>query len=238
MNNKVWTYWEGDRPAYIDYCFQSMQKYCPNLTILTPATVLPYIRDLLHPNWQKLTRAAHRADVIRVAIMKKYGGTWVDADTVFIRPFENFLRKEIDCDFGYCKWDDGRVLNGYFYAKENSEIMKDWLLQINKILFQLQSGVSWTSFGESIISPLVFGKFANMCTEIDRATFLPVNIDRIPYVFLEPLHVEAFIRENTVAVGLNHSWFVDNVPNFLAMSVQDIQYSNTLLGSIFANEVA
>ena len=236
QNHKVWTYWENapgkSTPPYIDYCLESIKKYCSDLVIITPENVDSFVKNL-HPNWKALQRIAHRADAVRVAVIAEHGGIWIDADTLFIadiNEFQNTIKNEKD--FLFCRWDDGRILNGYFYGGKKSPIMLEWLKQINARLSK-GTNFGWTALGEAIISPLAFGKYRSVCEEFKRQVFLPVNIDRIPFVFLEPISFAAFVQKDTVAIGLNHSWMCDNFPDIINKSIEEIVKDFTLFSSFF-----
>lgn len=228
----VFTYWEGPQPEYIKVCIETMQLCCENFILLTPDNINSYLNDTgLHKNWDKLTNPAHRADCIRVAIINKYGGWWVDCDTIFVQPFGKDTIFNPGKDFLYMKWNDGRCLNGYFYGKAGCKLTSDWLSGINKKLSNLKS-VQWTSFGEKLLTPLLRedNEGSQITKEIDRRTFLPINIDKIPWIFFEPVHWSSFITPDTVAVGLNNSWYRDNVKEFMCSSYP--WDNNTLIGQL------
>ena len=237
QNHKVWTYWETpigkEVPPYISACLESIKRYCPELTILTPSNVEEYILGL-HSNWKQLSKIAHKADAIRVAVIAEHGGIWVDADTFFIDNISIFQNRfDNSKDFYFCRWDDGRILNGYFYGKEHSPIMREWLKQINAKLSN-GNNFAWTSLGEAIISPLAFGKYKEDCQEVSRNFFLPINIDKIPFIFMEQVSYKAFVKSSTVAIGLNHSWLCDNFPEIANATIEELTNGKyTLFNSIF-----
>lgn len=237
MNNKVFTYWENPKgestPPYIELCLESMKRWCPELTILTPENVDDYLVDSgLNNNWKSLERIAHKKDCICVAIINKYGGTWLDTDTVFIRPISllaDYINDEKE--FAYLQWDDGRILNGYFHAKAHSCVTENWLTSINTALSS-SGPYQWTTFGEVILTPLVLWKFKDKCQKLSRETFLPINIDRIPYIFFDTVNYRMFVRQETIAVGLNHSWFMDHFPQ-----VKSKMKSELLEGSFVLHQI-
>jgi hypothetical protein len=205
---KVWSYWEGPRPEYIKICIESMARYCPSFTLITPDNVREYLSESdINPVWRMRKEIAHRADCARVAIINKFGGLWVDCDTVFIRPIDQFKSEVEGFDFVYSRWKSGEYLNGYFYGSKGNPVAGEWLAGINAFLKTGKPG-EWTSLGEKILGPIMrSGKYSKSCKEIDRRTFIPINIALIPHVFFEPVHYSSFITDDTVAVGLNHSWF-------------------------------
>ena len=237
MNKNVFTYWEtpvGELiPPYISLCIQSIERHCKEFHLITPENVSSYIDDNdLNPNWRKLPYIAQRADCIRVAVINKYGGFWVDADTVFIRSID-LLEEYIDDNKELCflQWSDGRVLNGYFYAKEKSVIISKWLEYVNKQLSNTNM-IQWTSFGESILTPLVLWQFKEKCQRLNREIFLPINFDRIPFVFFEDISYRSFVKHNTIGVGLNHSWLINVSPKIKHMMSSEILKGQEVLSQV------
>ena len=80
MKNKVFTFWEGSMPAYIELCMN---------TWLFPHIILNY-ENLHHYTNLQITPELRRftlpqiADVVRVHVLRDQGGYWLDADTIMI----------------------------------------------------------------------------------------------------------------------------------------------------------
>jgi hypothetical protein len=163
-------------------------------------------------------------------VINKEGGIWVDADTFMLKnPSEEIEYWMGEKDFVYTTWKDGRVLNGYFASRPKSEVTESWLSKINQLL-GTDDEIDWTSFGERILTPLVYLKHKKTVAKMPLSVFLPINIDRIPDVFFEDVDYKAFLKEHSVAVGLNHSYFCDNYPNFVKSEVNGDCLIHCLLG--------
>lgn len=214
----VWSYWQGPMPEYIRICIETMRKHCDNFTLLTPNNINDYLFNspLDIDRCKRLNNPAHLADVYRVAVIFHYGGLWLDCDTIMINPLHAFKKiiSSYNDGFFHSRWDDRRVLNGYFYATKNSDLLGEWLTHINRLIKSSSIRNTWTQFGEKILTPLVnSGQFKTI--EINRSAFLPINIDKIPWVFFEPFHWSNFVSDDTITIGLNNSWFKDHVPHFV-----------------------
>lgn len=214
----VWTYWQGNMPEYIKICIETMERNCTKFTLLNPKNIFDYLRNssLDIDKCRRLNNPAHLADIYRVAVVFNYGGLWLDCDTIMIKSLNDFKRiiSSYNNGFFYSRWNDGRVLNGYFYATKEHEIMDKWLFGINKTLKKVSTQNNWTQFGEKIITPLVNSE--NYKTiEISRTIFLPINIDKIPWIFFEPFHWSNLVSDDTITIGLNNSWFRNYVPQFV-----------------------
>lgn len=213
----VWSYWQGNMPEYIKICIETIKRNCENFTLLTPENIPDYIYNtpLNIDKCRKLNNPAHLADIYRVAVIFNHGGLWLDCDTIMINSLHNFKKvvSSYADGFFHSRWNDGRVLNGYFYATKENALMDEWLFNINKMLKTVSIKNSWTQFGERILTPLVNrGEFNTI--EISRTIFLPINIDKIPWLFFEPFHWSNFVSDDTITIGLNNSWFRDHVPQF------------------------
>ncbi|WP_208616359.1 glycosyltransferase family 32 protein [Acidovorax carolinensis] len=85
----LWTYWNHPEPdAFVRQCLQSWQRHCPsyairlvhpgNLTEYVPPGDLPEGFAALHPTKQ--------SDWLRLYLVHRFGGYWLDATIVLTRP--------------------------------------------------------------------------------------------------------------------------------------------------------
>ena len=93
----VWAYWEnkdGYIPTHIKLCFETFEKHLKpkyKLIILNEKTVkkyLPGVRNDLNN-----LMIAQKVDYYRIALLHKYGGIWIDADTIIMRDFDEIFDK-------------------------------------------------------------------------------------------------------------------------------------------------
>ena len=88
----IWVCWlqgEKSMPDVVKYCLKSVQKNAPDeaeVVLITSDNLKKYIE---FPNfiYQRLKKGSltmtHFSDLIRMALLKEYGGLWIDA-TVFV----------------------------------------------------------------------------------------------------------------------------------------------------------
>ena len=231
-NMKIFTYWEGPKPPYIELCLESIKKInkqC-DVHIVTPKNIHYYLNhdEIDHEILKNpLLKRAQKVDYIRILLIHKFGGMWLDADTIAIKDLYEFERCFIDYDFCYMKWDDGRILNGYFYCKEKSELTNEWINMIH--VKRNLKHFTWTEFGEKITSVLIKNpKFKSR--QLNRSIFIPINFDKNPRLFFDSNKIQSYINSKTFCVALNHSWFVDHTPNFVEMSLDEIETKNNIMG--------
>lgn len=205
---KVWTYWEGPMPTYIEVCIKSMEKACSDYAWLSDYNVSGFLPpDVLHPNWKKLPQAALRADCVRAGLLAIHGGFWCDADTVGIKDPNLLLEQYDNPNILYCTWTKPpvRILNGYIYFWHANYAALTWLEQINQALAGDITKIDWCSLGEGLLTKLI--PTQARAIKIPRDTFLPIDIDLEVPVFFSDQDFNKYITENTVCFGLNHSWF-------------------------------
>lgn len=102
----IFTYWENKngrtKPySHINLCFETMKKHLGNnpkynFIILNEKTIKDYLPNLRNDMDSLLI--AQKVDYYRVALLNKYGGIWLDADTIIMRDLGEIFDK---LDEGY-----------------------------------------------------------------------------------------------------------------------------------------
>ena len=131
----IFTFWEPQNsiPGIIKLCIKTWQKYLPKdyiIIILDYHNLKNYLSlELINKILCKKMTLPIQADAIRVAILQKYGGFWMDCDTIITN--STFINMFNDSDlflFGNSK--DNKANIGFIYANNNSTILKTWLDKI------------------------------------------------------------------------------------------------------------
>lgn len=101
----IWMYWENypgkTRPAYLDLCLETVKYNCSNnfnIVVLDNKSFSTYLPDLNNKLLGKLT-IIQKTDVIRIALLYKYGGIWLDFDTIITRDLTPIMEKLYKWDF-------------------------------------------------------------------------------------------------------------------------------------------
>ncbi len=132
----LWSYWHSvtDIPLCVKLAFHTWRKHHPtyHICILNENCLSHYLdRKTLPPNYYKLGHA-HKADVIRLSVLEKYGGYWLDASLLLHRPLhEQWNLEQFDVS-GY--YIDGfttnvhkKVFENWFIAApKNSPLISAW----------------------------------------------------------------------------------------------------------------
>lgn len=202
MRNKVFTYWEGEMPAYIQLCLNTLAKANGNrLVILTPDNLNQWLGGL-HENWQKIPVIASRVGAIRAAVIYQHGGWWCDADTIAVK-----AHPPTPATFSYLQWRYGSVLNGYFGAPAKHPTTEHWLHAINVLLRDRFDHIQiwWRTLGEILLTPAVLSCGGRI---LPLETFLPVDFHKDPEVFLRNGVIGT--TNQTITIGLNNSWLQEH----------------------------
>jgi len=178
----IFTFWEPNEniPGYIKLCIKTWKKILPEYEII----ILDYnnVRDYLGENLFdtiicKNMSLQMQSDAIRVAILKKYGGIWMDADTILInRYFFNEFKNNELVMIGDEKFKTQHI--GFIFASLNSTILHEWLnkiivninffKQINNVTKKSLILNQWDYLGNQIIDPLIKNFSCNKFFRLDK----------------------------------------------------------------------
>lgn len=146
----LWLYWEninGNKtPDYIDLCYQTIMKHCSksfNVVKLNESKIKQYLPELEFLNLD-LTNLliAQRVDFYRVFLLYKYGGLYIDADTLvlkdpieIIQKLDNYDYVGFGCTGNQCNYGYGKPSNGIMASRPQgkliSRVLNNLLAKLN-----------------------------------------------------------------------------------------------------------
>ncbi len=114
---KLWFIWFGKKPNYVDFCIKSFKDINPDFEInfiykesldfkendnidldikmcskwIQNPSECPYKGILLYDTSKKYNQYVILSDLLRVVVINKYGGIYLDCDTFPIKPFDDKL---------------------------------------------------------------------------------------------------------------------------------------------------
>lgn len=172
----IFTFWEPYRkmPGYLRLCIKTWKKFLPEyeIEILDYNNLEKFLgKELSNNILSKKMSKSIQADGIRVALLNKYGGIWMDTDTIILN--KDFLIKLNESEL--CMFGD--TINktqhiGFIYAKKNSLLINKWnaeiIKNVNNYKLFLKTNNNdknrknssskikvWNYLGNGIIDPLV-----------------------------------------------------------------------------------
>lgn len=144
----IWSYWENKpgstRPEYIDLCLETFYKHNPDfkINILNEKTLYDYLPNI-RQDINKLS-LAHKSDYIRIVLLEKYGGIWLDADTIVMRnltPIIDKLNNEehdyigFGCSYNICN----QKISGYPKPSNQAQAAKPHNILMKRVLKNLNT---------------------------------------------------------------------------------------------------
>jgi mannosyltransferase OCH1-like enzyme len=109
----------------MDYCWETVKKYTPDYIHMThyDDDEYKYIKDVL----PLCKRGAFRADLIRLEVLYRYGGIYIDSDLELYKNIDSFLNSNLFV----CKEDNWYIINAVIGASPQNEHILN-LLKISK----------------------------------------------------------------------------------------------------------
>ena len=90
---------------------------------------------------------AHQADFVRIYCVCKYGGIWLDSDTLVMSDL-SALFKHLDTHEGFFVTEWGWIYNGVFGSRPNTKLMNEWLISARQTLENKQcKNMEWIEIG-------------------------------------------------------------------------------------------
>ncbi|WP_236042419.1 capsular polysaccharide synthesis protein [Roseibium aggregatum] len=134
-----WHQGEAEAPPLVQRCLQSWRDMNPDweVTVLDAKTHLDWIEM---PELPDTIALSHYADVLRVSLLERYGGVWVDATIFCSRPLEDWLPvltaqsgffafSWIPKDRDFIKGGPKRTIGNWFLASEPAgTVISAWAL--------------------------------------------------------------------------------------------------------------
>ena len=131
---RVWAYWKtgwDNIPPIIDLCRQSWIKHSIDVTYLDDSNINEYLDDI--PSNIKNTTVQAYSDYIRVNLLAKYGGVWLDA-TIFLNEDFTWLKNYYEPEkfFVFQKPSKSEILLSSFIASSSdNKIIQEWKKRID-----------------------------------------------------------------------------------------------------------
>ena len=132
----IWSYWDNpDVPDFVSKCRKNWAKFAPNYEIcyLNKNNIEDYITNMPE-NWQSLP-PYRQADVLRLKLLEKYGGIWMDASILLLENPDKFVGGDVTLFTTPTTTNADPVYENWFIASTpNNEIIKKWVVEVEKAL--------------------------------------------------------------------------------------------------------
>ena len=149
----IWMYWEqGEenlKDEYNKMCIYGWRTLNPDwdIRVLNKKTALKYVPELKH--YDHLI-VQHRADLLRIKLLSKYGGVWADASTLPMKPLNEVIN-HIDNGtnifmYRFIPKKDVRMISNWFIISKqpNNYLIKQWEISFEKELNKKKKFIYFT----------------------------------------------------------------------------------------------
>lgn len=151
----AWTYWENQpgkqRSAYLDLCLETIGRHAPPLELrcLSRDDTPEVLPDLDVERWHALPAPNYRSDYVRSRLLERYGGVWIDIDTIAVAPLSRLL-DELDDTGTVCFGREvGRFFGGLCAAAPGSAFMTRWAGEQDRALDRSKD---WSTLGYAALA--------------------------------------------------------------------------------------
>jgi hypothetical protein len=193
MERNIFTYWEGSKYKLLTRLHEIKTSFSNkntrfNLLSLNEENIDKYC-DFRPKNFDLLL-PAHKADFYRVYLINKYGGIWLDADTLMMSDMKE-LFEQLEKHRGFFITENNKyIMNGVFGSKKDTDLMNGWLEHIVQTI-EAGNSLQWTALGNAYLTSLFIKsrtKFENYRIFNGLKTMYPVNWDKAAEIYLRSNH--------------------------------------------------
>ena len=227
----VWSLWTGPKPPYVELCQETLVRHNPGARILSMEEFRELQTEDKDVDLSHL-KIAQQADWIRLYLLKHFGGIWIDADCIVMRPLDCLL-KALDCCTSMTYFEpQGRIGGGFIGAPLGSEHMSDMYDRATDMV-KSKDRVSWRALMGDNMNHVLKGHGYQGFLKLDYRLFYPVKPHRKRGLLLGEATDKEFadeFQQNLFTAMLSHNLFPDPLRG---MTREKILNSPTLLGHFF-----
>jgi len=176
----IWSFWEGQPPEVVLRCFESIRIHntSRNFVVLSQATLPKFLDATDYPLFhgrrgtpQDFSKVQYLADWVRLTLLEKYGGIWLDASVICTSSVDNWIveRDEIVYDSDEEHEDpklnkktinmfpmhaNGNVHGNWAMAalEPGNPVVKAWRQEMNDIFNEIGPGQIPTGYIERVMA--------------------------------------------------------------------------------------
>ena len=190
-SRNVYLYWVGKEYKLISILRNLIYLHSTNgkgykIHLITDKNIHEYIQDV--PSYFNELLPAHQADFVRVHVICKYGGIWLDSDTLVLDKLDSLFDFIENKDGFFIKQNNESLSNGIFGSKPNTPLMTEWKNNMMKILDEKQNNIFWIEIGSNILENIYNTKpelYDNYHIFNGLDNMYPVNWDKCVEEFID-----------------------------------------------------
>ena len=233
---KIFTFWHSEIiPDVVCACIASWKRYNPDYEIIVfnqNSFKIEHKNEIMPNNLYSLIYP-NQADYVRLYLVEKYGGFWLDASIIITGSLDSYLNNENVTGFGAC-WYPQCLENWFFCAPQNHILIREWK---NEYVKAINMGIDKYKlyFLQNLDKLNDEGKInKQMKTQI-----IDVLVHHLPYLtvfacFIFINHEKQLFanltnsREGPVKCWVDNNWNVKNCINILLQKALNEIYNNDI----------
>ena len=158
----IWSYWDTEEvPEIVKLSIKSWKKTSPQYKInfMNQKNVEEYVS--LPTNWKTLP-AYRQSDIIRLRLLEKYGGVWIDASTILLEDLDKFISKDNLTLFitPSSSLENPVFENWFISAPPNNPVIKLW---IEEVLIALSNPKEYIDKSSDYIKQTISKLYYHIC---------------------------------------------------------------------------
>lgn len=206
----IWIYWHqgwDNAPEIIQICRDSWVKKNPGwkIKLLDINSINQFIDIKIKKSTLNNLCIAHQSDIIRLCLLEKYGGVWVDASLFCIIPLDNWIGDFISS--GIFMFESNTrltiIANWFIASERNNELIK-------KLKLELLNYWGLNNFIKNKLLNKFISKLVSPILNFNKITArLWLNILVMKYIKVYPYQIFYFIFEKTISENEKYRkiWF-------------------------------
>lgn len=162
FNRNVFLYWAGKRSFKIIEILRNLiylhstNGIGYNVHLITLENIRSYIPDL--PDIFFSLTTVQQSDYVRVNVIYKYGGIWLDSDTIVVNSLDRLFDTIDKHNSFFILQNNQSICNGVFGSKKDTLILKTWKEKIDCILQEHGNKLGPLALGAWILNRLTIDK--------------------------------------------------------------------------------
>jgi predicted O-methyltransferase YrrM len=225
----IWMTWTGTNPMpdHLKLCLESIRHHNDldfTIVLITPDNIDEYLPER-HPAYSYLSYV-HRSDYLRAEILHRWGGLYLDTDTICFRSLQPWYQKIMKYDvvsYDGSPWREVFGMSVFGPTRRDSVLTQAWVTKLRKRLDKrlaalikfrqthpdpTQDCLQWTEILRSIVLPV-----AQKLRRKRQLSFYPISSDYFRAIYndsgIEALRRSAplSIPEETYVLILNSFMF-------------------------------
>jgi hypothetical protein len=185
--NTIWAFWDGDIPPQVHSCIDSWKRWNPSymVVVLNKQNLQEYLPDVDLVKMKHVNDAVQRfSDFVRIHIMAKYGGIWLDGSTICNQPLDwiHKIQKQKHVEFiGY--YTDMMTFDEY---RDTSPVLENWTFAC------IPDSTFATDWRDEMVKMTTYDQIKEYSRDvIDNQGVNPQNIYGVPDIEYFAMHLAA-----------------------------------------------